>query len=804
MACYLPSNEYCQNYSAMIINYMKIAIRVFGRNKLISIINLLGLSIGIAVFVISIFYVGYEFNFEDFQPNHSRIYRICSDKEFVGSPLPIAKIISNGYPEVESVTRIGRSSWSEKVVVKAENRFFYENRFYVVDSNFFQTFDYPLIYGNSKDVLSKPYAVVLSEKIAKKYFNRINVVGETIEFNDHTYIISGVAKDVPPSSHFHFDLLTPFRGTIVNKDTDLNRYWGSVNYFTYVKLKEKISAKELQNKLVQNATEEYKEYVGADYFKELYFQPIRQAHTEVIRGNLEAPVNKKYLMIYVFVAIIILLVASINFINLSIAGSLKRAKEIGLRKVVGAERSKIRNQFLSESILFTFIGLALSFVFIESFIPLLNQWFDISIQIDYFDKRFLLLNLIILVWVGIISGSYPAFVVSRIQPIKVLKSGFRGNKANTTFRNILMVLQFIISISLIISAILINMQMNYIDKKDIGFNRQNVINIPLHDNGLKTQYKYIKQAFSSNSNIINVSANSFNIGDRPFHQTVIYEKGSELAWDMAWFILTDRDFFNTFKINVLLGTTFPIDYDLTPTKGYVINKCAAKAYFGDENPIGKRLSMRGEKNMGQVVGVIDDFNFRSLHYPIEPLVFSLDSEYDYISLRVNPGEENTGLKFIENKWKELYPNYPFEIKYIENEYEMLYSAELKTGSLILVFTILSILISCMGLFGINSLITKYRIREISVRKAFGASLPRILWILSTNISKLVLIGSLIAWPLAFYMMDNWLDNFMYRIQIPWFVFILSGIITWLIALVTVSAQSLKTANTNPAETLKFE
>jgi len=789
----------------MFFNYIKIAIRAFGRNKLISIINLLGLSIGIAIFAISIFYVDYEFNYENFQPNNDQIYRICLNKEFVGSPSALGRLISRDFPEVESFARIGRSSWSEKVTIKANETFFYESRFFFTDSTFFKTFDYQLVLGDRESVLNEAFSVVINEKTAIKYFNKIDVLGKTIEFNGKTYVISGVTKDVPPNSHFHFDLITTFRGTGDYMYADLKKYWGSINYFTYVKFKENVSVRNFQNKLIEYATEEYKDYAGIEFFRDLYFQPIRLAHVEIIRGNLEAPVNKKYLLIYIFVAIVILVVASINYVNLSIAASLRRAKEVGLRKVVGADRYKIRNQFLSESVMFTVFSLALSFVFIESFIPLLNRWFELNIFIDYLDWRFIVFSIIIIIWVGIISGSYPAFVVSRLQPIKVLKSGFGGNKANTTFRNVLMVIQFVISISLIVGAIFITQQMNYVDNLDLGYNRHGVVNIPLHDDRLKEKGEIIKQEFAKNSEIIDLSANSFNITDQPFHQTVYYENGNEVEQDMTWYILVDKDFFKTYKIRILQGNTFPQVSFENPTAAYVINKSAAVAYFGDGNPIGKRLSMQSEKNMGYVAGVVNDFNFRSLHYAVEPLVFSLDPYgYDYLSLRIDPGKSEQTMNFIESKWMELYPDYPFEVQYVDNEYKKLYKAESQTGSLILVFTMLSILISCMGLFGINSLITKYRIREISVRKVFGASVSRIVLILSSNIAKLVLIANIIAWPLSYYTMDNWLNNFTYRIQMNWYIFILAGLITLIISLLTVSAQAIKAANTNPSETLKFE
>ncbi len=789
----------------MILNYIKIALRVFGRNKLISLINLLGLSIGIAAFVVILFYVDYELTFENFQPNHRNIYRIHLDKEYVGTPPPFGRLVERDFPEVESMTRIGRSSWSEKIAVKVKDNYYYENKFYFVDSTFFQTFDYELLLGDRKKVLDDAFTVVINEKTARKYFNKIDVIGETIEFNGKTYIISGIAKNVPPNSHFHFDILSPFKGSRNGMYADLKKYWGMWNYFTYVKFGENVSIEKFHDKLLKHAETEWTEYIGRDYEVDLYFQPIRKAHIELIRGNWEAPVNQKYLFIYSLVAVIILIVASINFINLSIASSIRRAKEVGLRKVVGAVQSNIRNQFLSESVFFTIFALALSFVFIESIIPLLNKWFNIYINIDYLNPRIILLSLLIIVWIGLISGSYPSFVVSKLKPIKVLKSGFKGNKTNTTLRNVLMIIQFVISICLIISAVVITKQLNHIENLNVGFNRHNVVNIPLHQDDHKSSNKFIMNAYVSNPNIINASANSFNITDPPFHQTVWYEENGEVVENVAWFLFADESFFETYEIEVLHGTTFPPDFVDNPLKGYVINKSAAMTYFGEENPVGKRLGMRGSDKMGLVVGVINDFNFLSLHNAIEPLVFALDKDgYDYISMRINSDKYAETIKSIEEKWKTLYPNYPFEIQIVDNEYQKLYADETQTGSLLTGFTILSVLIACMGLFGINSLITKYRVREIGVRKVFGATVPQIVFMLSSNITKLVLIANIIAWPLAYYYMDKWLNNFTYRIQIPWYVFVLAGLATLLFSLLTVSSQSIKSANTNPAETLKFE
>lgn len=794
-----------QKIKPMILNYVKIALRVLKRNKLISFINLLGLSVGIAAFVVILFYVDYELSFENFQPNHQQIYRIYLDKEFVGTPPPFGRLVKRDFPEVESMTRIGRSSWSEKIAVKVNDHYYYENRFYFVDSTFFQTFDYELLLGDRNTVLDEAFTVVLNKKTALKYFNKIDVIGETIEFNDKTYLVSGIAKDVPPNSHFHFDILSPFKGSRNGMYADLKKYWGMWNYLTYVKFGENVSIEKFNYKLLKHAETEWTEYIGQDHKISLYFQPIRKAHIELIRGNLEAPVNQKYLLIYILIAVIILIVASINFINLSIAGSLKRAKEVGLRKVVGAIGLNIRNQFLSESIFLTIFSLALSFVLIESIIPLLNKWFSISININYFDPRFMLLSLLIIIWVGLISGSYPSFVVSKLQPIKVLKSGFKGNKTNTSLRNVLMIVQFVISICLIISAIVITAQLKHIENINVGFNRHGVVNIPLHQENIKKSNKFIMDAYASNPNIISTSSNSFNITDPPFHQTVWFEEDGEIIEDQAWFLFADEDFFETYEIEMLYGNTFPTDFIDNPLKGYVINKTAALSYFDEENPVGKRLGMRGSDNMGVVIGVIDDFNFLSLHNVIEPLVFSLNKKgYDYISMRINPDKYTETLAYIEDKWRALYPNYPFEIQIVDQEFEKLYSDETKTGSLIIGFTILSVIIASMGLFGINSLVTKYRIREIGVRKVFGASVPQIVLNLSSNIAKLVLIASLIAWPAAYYFMDNWLNNFTYRIEISWYVFVFAGLVTLIISWLTVCSQAIKAANTNPAETLKFE
>lgn len=796
----------------MIYNYLKIFIRAFRRNKMISVINLIGLSIGIAVFAVIVFYVDYELNYDRFQPNHSRIYRAILSDEYVGTPAPFGKIISLIYPEVESVTRVGRISWGEKVTVRANEHYYYENRFYLADTSFFETFDYELLLGNRSSVLNKPFSVVISEKTAKKYFNRVDVIGETIEYNNHTFQITGIAKDVPHNSHFHFDLLAPFLGLTedIMYANDF-KYWGMWNFFTYIKFKKntdiKTFKKTFKSKIIQYVEAEYGEYGtrAKEAFENfLRLEPIKKAHVEMRRGNLEPPINKKVLMIYIFIAIIVLVVASINYINLSIVASLKRAKEFGLRKVVGAVGGKIRIQFLSESILFTVISLIFSYFFIELFIPLFQKWFDIYIVVDYLDLKWILLSLFIIFWAGIISGSYPAFFISAIQPIKVLKSGFKGSKVNTLFRNVLMVVQFVISVCLIVSAFTVSNQLKYVENLNLGYNRHSVANIILHDNNLRSNYKFLKQAYSSNANILTISANSFDVTKSPFHQGVHYEQGNTFEVKQVWLMYVDEDFLKNYEITLLQGTTFPSG-SVSNSQYYVINKLAAESFFGSENPIGKRLSMSGKDNMGQVVGVIDNFNFRSLHHPVEPIVFSLNQGgYSFLSMRINPMKYNATIVDIENKWKELYPNYPFEIRNVDSEFNKLYNTENQTGSLILVFAILSIFISCMGLFGINHLVVKYRVREISVRKVFGASLFQIIMVLSKKIVILVVVSNLIAWPIVFFIMDNWLNNFTYRINLQWFVFILAGLITLFIALLTISSQSIKTANTNPAKTLKFE
>ena len=788
----------------MFLNYLKVALRSYKKNLQIFILNFLGLSVGIAAFIIILLYVDYEFSYDTFQKDYKRVYRVCWNDSFVGSAQAMGPLLKRSFPEVENITRIGRASWSEKQTVEVKGNFYYEDRFYFVDSTFFQTLDYKLLYGRPEQVLKNAFSIVITESTAQKYFNRTDAVGESIIFDGKTYLVTGIAKDVPQNSHFHFDLLATFRGTKNSMFAGLDKYWGSVNYFTYVKFSHQVDIADFHQKVIKYAKAEFEQYTNEVTFEKLYFQPLRNIHTEVIRGNLESPVNKVYLMIYVFVAIIILVVASINYTNLSIASSLNRAKEVGLRKVTGATRAKICVQFLTESVFFALLSLVFAYVLIESIIPQLNNYFEIAIGISYFDTNFLMVAFGLILWIGILSGSYPSFVISLLQPLKVLRSGYKGSKFNVAFRNVLLIIQFVISIGLITSFLIVNDQLQYIENKDIGYNRSNIVNIPLHDTKMKLNHQNIKNAFNVNANIVNVSANSFSVGDRPFHQTVWYEKDTTIDSDMAWLILADEDFLKTYEIKFVLGTTFPAECRLDPTKAYIINESAAKAYFGDENPIGKKLSMWGEKEMGRVVGVIKDFNFRSLHHPIEPLVFSLDTEYDQISLRINPLQRNAAYKFIENKWSELYPNYPYEKSEVEQKYLKMYESENKTGQLILSLTIISLIISCMGLYGINSLIAKYRIREIGVRKVFGASISQIVVSLSAGISKLVLIANIIAWPIIYFLLDNWLNNFTYRISIPLYAFILSGLITLIISVLTLSTQSVKYANTNPVETLKFE
>jgi len=791
-------------------NYLKSTYRNFIRQKVYSFINVLGLVIGTTAFIIITLFVNYQHSYDKFHEDANNKYRIIrggyeSGEFFSGSPAPLVPLLKNDLPEIKSYLRMGKSSWNDKNLVSSNDKSFYESAFYLADSNFFSFFSFPLKSGNPVTVLSEPNSIVITDRTAKKFFGDNNPLGELISFNnEHQFKVTGIAFDPPINSHLNFDFLVPFSMLDTFYGEGSMKRWGNHNYYSYISLHENFSLNVFQAKYSDYISSVFDDPDRIESFQRVVFQPLGDIHLKIVRYNLFPSFEKKYLYILTAISYIILLISCINYMNISTARSFRRAREVGLRKVVGASRPKLLIQFLGESFFFVSIAMAISLLLISYIIPLVNSLLDVDISINYITAEFLLYIFIVIIIVTLISGSYPAFYISAYQPAMVLKSGFQGKKGVTVFRNTLVVIQFFISVVLISSSIIIYKQLNFVQNKDLGLNDEMIINIPLYDKTLRSKAEFIKTEFIKNPNITAVSANRFLPTRGTWNHGVLWEDMEEDESFSMWFFVFDQDFLPAFEIEVVEGRNFSKDFKTDLHEAYLLNEAAVKA-LDLNDPIGKQFSAYGSDNMGKIVGIVKDFNFRSLHHVVEPCCIKMSSKsYDQLSLKLVGSDPYSAIKSIEEDWNEMDLGVPFEYIFISEDFEKLYGVEFLSGRLISIFTIISFLLSCLGLFGLISHSAKERTREIGLRKVFGASVGKIILIVSRDFSKSILLSFVVAIPVTLLLMSNWLQNFEYRINITIWIFVIAGFITSFITFLTVLYQSLKSAYSNPVETLKYE
>jgi len=793
---------------SVVFSYFKLAFRNSLRQKVYSFIKLFGLIIGITSFLVILQFVSYEKNYDSFHKNSENIFRIIIGTEntefFAGSPAPLGPKLAREVPEITSFLRFGKASWNDKNMIQSNENSFYESLFYLADSNFFTFFNYSLISGDKGTVLIEPNTIVISERIAKKYFGDKDPLGEIVVFNnEYQFKITGIAENAPPNSHLNFDFIVPFNMLETFFFEGCLESWGMFNYYTYINVHEEVDKSKFKEK--------YNAYVNASFddpdekemFEGFIFQGLEEVHLEVVRYNLNPAIEKKYLNIITAIGLIILLISSINYMNISTAISFRRAKEVGLRKVVGATRFRLIYQFLGESLFYVIIAMVFSLAFVSLLRPLLIDYFGIFIPVLSYSAGFILFIIILVALLAIVSGSYPAFYVSSYQPSMVLKSGFKGKKGIKLFRNILVVIQFFISVVLISAAIIIFKQMGYVKHMDLGLDNKNIINIPLYDKALRDKIGFIKTELENNPNISMVSANRFLPSRGTWRHGINWE-GQEDDDKNMWYFVADQNFLPVFNIEIIEGRNFSEEYGGEKKTAYLVNEAAVKE-LGYKNPIGKNFSANGKDHMGKIIGVVKDFNFRSLHHAVEPCCIKLsEKQYDQISLKLAGEETSEAINSIREDWDHLDLGVPFDYLFIEDDFKKLYGIEFLTIKLVTLFTLISFLLSSLGLFGLVSHSAKQRRKEIGLRKILGATIGNIILIISKDYSKLVVLAFVLAIPVVFLIMSEWLNNFQFHISIDFLIFLIAGSITALISFLTVLYQSLVSAMSNPVDTLKYE
>jgi len=803
----------------MINNYFKIAWRTIRKNKLFSSINILGLSLGIALCFLIMLFVQDELSYDRFNEKADRIARIAFNANINGGKIneagvmaPVAATMKKDFPEVEDATRILRMGTPK---VKYQQSIFKTDEMAFVDPNFFSIFTMPLIKGDAANVLAEPNSIVLSETIAQKYFGNQEAIGKILSINSDTdyYKVTGVMKDMPSNSHFHFGLLASMKGW---KDAT-NTSWLYGGYVTYMLLKPGADLKKMEARLPA-IVEKYmgpqmQEAMGMnlEQFRtkgnQLGFilQPLTSIHLYAHATNeFEPGGNASYVYIFAGVAIFMLLVACINFVNLSTAGASKRAKEVGVKKVIGSDKWQLIKQFLSESVLISFFALLIAAIIIWLALPAFNE---LSGKQLHFDIKPVLAFVGLGLLVGIVAGIYPAFYLSSFKPIAVLKGKFVTGNKTFGLRRSLVVFQFFISVMLIIGTIVVYQQMKFIQNKDLGFNKEQVITLP-NSWALGKNEKVFKNEMLNDPRIENATSSWYKpAGPTSFNNALAYPQGNDKLILNSVEYHIDENYIPTLGIQMATGRNFSKEFS-TDSTGIILNETAARALGrNNETALNKIIirqnSERGNNTPFHVIGVVKNFNFKSLHESISPLMMSLQPEGGLI-FKAKTTDIAGLLSTMKAKWDSYQTGEPFTYSFLDELFEKTYAAEQKTSAILNIFAVVTIIVACLGLFGLVTYTVEQKTKEIGIRKVLGASVSQVSVMVSKEFIRLVLIACLIAFPLAWYGMNKWLQDFAYRVNISWTVFAIAALVALAIALLTVGFKAIKAALSNPVKSLRTE
>ncbi|HEX9512060.1 MAG TPA: ABC transporter permease [Puia sp.] len=808
----------------MFKNYLKTALRNLWRNKGFSAINIVGLAVGLATCLLIIIYVMDELSYDRYNEKADRICRVDGDIKFGGNhfilavapPLAGPSMLQD-YPEVEQQTRFRGTGG---LLVKKGNQNIREDRVIFADSTLFDVFTLPMIAGDPRTALTAPRTIVITEKMARKYFNGTDVIGRTLVVNDSlNYKVTGVIKDIPSQSHFNFDFFRPMSELSDSRATD---EWLSNNFNTYVVLKKGVDPKKFEAKLGSMVTKYVAPLVRAavnqsmaDFEKtgnhiSFFVTPLTSIHLHSNKvAELDANGNIQYVYIFSAIAIFILLIACVNFMNLSTARSSNRAKEVGVRKVLGSLRGHLITQFMAESILVSFISMLLALGIAWLLLPYFNQMAAKEMSIGLFSRPWLAPGLLILVvLVGLLAGSYPAFFLSAFRPIAVLKGNLAAGFKTGLLRNILVVFQFGISIFLMVGTVVIYNQLNYIRSKKLGFNRDHVLIIqnvyPLGEGVKSFKEDLLRMPGVQGATMTGFLPTSDSRNDNAFFLSPDLDTKKAISMQ-NWQV--DDQYIPVLGMQMQAGRNFSPSFP-TDSDGVVINGAAARM-MGVADPIGQKIyELRDvktkETKVWLVVGVVHDFNFNSLREVVTPMGLFMQENRGNMALRISSGNIPRLIEQIQNKWRAMAPGQPFSYSFMDDDFNALYKSEQRMGEISLSFSLLAICIACLGLFGLAAYAAEQRTREIGIRKVLGATVTNVIGLLSMNFLKLVLIAVLFAFPLAWWAMHSWLQDFAYRVDISWKVFALAAVLSVAIALFTVSFQAIKAALSNPVKSLRSE
>ena len=797
----------------MFKNYVKVALRNLKRHKIYASINISGLATGLACCILILLWINHEISYDRFHEQTDNLYRVVNDLNFgptptrtTGSAYPLGPAMREEIPEISEFSRFWRAG---KMLVAHKEKRFYEEGFYFADPACLKMFTFPLIKGDPNTALASPSSVVISRDMALKYFGHEDPLGKTLQTHgQYDYIVSAVVENIPPNSHLQFDFLGSMERAVA---MGARTHWTGWLYRTYVLLRPGTDFQEVNTKLeswIKTKDSEQTRY---------FLQPLKDIHLYGLEG--EGAIRS--LTFFSSLAILVLLIACINYMNLATAAAGSRAKEIGLRKVVGASRKSITKQFLSESVITAFFALFISFLLVWLFLPLFSQLSGKQLNMNPAQNIYIFLGITaITLLTGLLAGSYPAWFLSAYRPVRTLKGTLLSQKIyqhSPSLRKILVVFQFILAIVLITGTTMVYKQMNYIKGRNLGFEKDHLIYMQLRGGGnlwqrfdastLWQKYTALKFELSQDPNIKDIAAATClpfgSMGDE-FGQLSWEGKNPEDQINMKH-MAVDPSFFKTFKLELTEGRVFSEEF-VSDSNNFVLNETALKA-TGLETPIGGRFRLLDKS--GEIIGIVKDFHFAGLHNKIEPLALHLmPYQYwmylHYVFIRVNSDNLPDTLASIEGKWNRVIPEYPFEFNFLDKTIDNLYRSEQQLGTILKIFTFLAIFICSFGLFGLISYAAEQRTKEIGIRKVLGASIISIVRLLSKEFLGLVILANVIAWPAAYYFVNRWLHNFAFRTKISIGIFIFSGFLALGIALLTVSLQALRAAVADPVDSLRYE
>ena len=834
----------------MFKNYLKSAFRNITRNKFYSFLNILGLSTGLIAAIFILLFNSSELSYDKHHEKHKRIHRLESDFTisnkhdlFAVTSAPLGPAFKLEFPEVEEFVRFANA---ESVLIKYEDKEFYEDDLLYTDSTIFDVFTHEFVYGTPEKALTEPNTCVLTETLAKRYFENENPIGKIIsDADDINYKVTAVIKDLPESSHLKFsgvfsiNTLAERFGRERMNSLEPGAFW-NVNYYTYILLNENSNIESIYEKF-PGFYEKYMKSLGDQINASFEFMstPLADIHlTSTLRGDLPTG-NKSYVFIFTIIAIFILLIASINYMNMATARSSNRTKEVGIRKVLGAVRFQLIRQFLTESVILALIALAIAIASVYLLLPDFNQLAGKNLVFGFSQTPMIILWIFIITLItGFLSGSYPAFYLSSFMPVKVLKGKINTGAKSGWLRRILVVFQFIISIAMIIGTIVVSNQLNFLRTKDLGFDKENILVVGVQDTSLRKKLPTFREELLQNPNILNATtSNGYpggmggiivmrveklekisenteltdTIKNTQNTDSTTFHTGSRMVEYALNFTMIDYDYIDSYKMEIIKGRNFDKEMGTDLEEGVIINEAAAKELGWGDEPIGKKIdfgvNLDGTANRyTKVIGIVKDFNYNSLHNKIDPILFLLSERpRGVLSIRIDEKNRQKALEFIEEKWYEFGAINPFDYDFLDQNLDEMYEAEVNIGRIFRIASLLSIFIALLGLLGLSSFIAEQRSKEIGIRKVLGASVSSIIIKLFKEFIVLIMVAFVIAAPLSWWGLTDWLStSFIYNVGIGWLTFVIAAFLAIIIGLATTSFHIIKAANANPVDSIKCE